>query len=147
MPQSQRQQALTLNGIFGSGSPATIYFALTTQSVSGATDALLLAGEPSSTGSYARVATTNSAGNFPAATSSNPTLKNCAAGVSFPASTGSGFSSGASTLGTLIVCDAATLGAGNVLWYGQITSSGSLVVNASGITISFAANAIQFTQF
>jgi hypothetical protein len=147
MPQSQRQQALTLNGLLGSGAPATVYFGLTQQAVAGATDALLLSGEPSATGSYARVAVTNNNTNFPAATGSNPTTKNCHAAVGFPASTGSGFSSGSGTLGTLIACDAATLGAGNVLWYGQITSSGSLVVNASGITISFAADQIQFTQF
>lgn len=150
MPMSQRQQGLTLNVIYGAATytaPVTIYFGLTTQSVSGATDATLLSNEPSSTGSYARVAVTNNSTNFPNATGSNPTSKTTGLVVSFPASTGSGFSSGASTLGTLFMADAATLGAGNVIWYGAITSSGTLVVNTSGITISFAAGAIIYTIF
>jgi hypothetical protein len=150
MPMSQRQQALTLNVIFGASTytaPGTVYFGLTQQAVSGATDALILSGEPTSTGSYARVAVTNNATNFPAATGSNPTSKTTGLVVSFPASTGSGYSSGASTLGTLFMADASTLGGGNVIWYGQITSSGTLVVNTSGITISFATGAITLTQF
>lgn len=150
MPMSQRQQGLTLNVIYGASTytaPTTIYFGLTTQSVSGATDATLLSNEPSATGSYARVAVTNNSTNFPNATGSNPTSKTTGLVVSFPASTSSGYSSGASTLGTLFMADAVTLGAGNVIWYGAITSSGTLVVNTSGITISFAAGAIIYTIF
>jgi hypothetical protein len=150
MPMSQRQQGLILNAIYNAtsySSPATIYFGLSTQAVSGATDALILSGEPSSTGSYARVAKTANTTNFPTATGSNPTLLANGTAVSFPTSTSSGYSSGNSTLGTLFAADAVTLGGGNVIWYGQITSSGTLVVNASGITISFAIGAIQFTLF
>ena len=151
MPMSQRQQGLILNAIYNAtaySSPATVYFGLSTQAVSGATDALILSGEPAvTTGAYARVSKTANTTNFPTATGSNPTLLANGTAVSFPTSTGSGYSTGASTLGTLFASDGATPGAGNVIWYGQITSSGTLVVNAAGITISFAIGAIQFTLF
>jgi hypothetical protein len=147
MPMSQYQEAAILNQMFNQTSytpPTTIYLGLSSQGVSGATDSSLLAAEPTTAGSYARVAITNNATNFPNATSSTPTLKNLATTQTFTTSTGSGWTYTGSFLVTFMFCDASTVQGGHVIWYGSLSPS-TTTVTASGITLSFAGNAIQIS--
>ncbi len=106
------------------------------------TSAAILAAEPTSTGSYARVALVNNAANFSAATGSVPATKVNAAAVTFPASTAA-WSSGATVLDAFFIADASTLAGGNVLAWGYLTTAQA--VNASGITPSFAGSAMSCT--
>lgn len=110
------------------------------------TQVAILAAEPSSTGSYARVAVVNNAANFSAATIaagvSPPATKLNAAAVTFPASSAA-WSSGATVLDAFFIADASTLGGGNVLAWGYLTTAQA--VNASGITPSFASSALTAT--
>jgi hypothetical protein len=106
------------------------------------TQATILSNEPSSTGGYARVAVVNNAANFSAATGSVPATKVNAATLTFPASTAA-WSSGATALDLFFIADVSTLGGGNVLAYGYLTTAQT--VNASGITPSFAASALTAT--
>lgn len=107
------------------------------------TQAQILAGEPTATGSYARVAMPNTPANFSAATGSIPAQKVNAASVSFPASTAA-WSTGANGLNLWFIADAPTLAGGSVIAYGYMTVA--QVVNASGITPSFAASQLVGTQ-
>jgi hypothetical protein len=106
------------------------------------TAATILSNEPSSTGSYARAAVVNNPGNFSAASGSMPAAKSNAAAITFPASTAV-WSSGATLLDLLFLADIATLGSGNILAYGYLTSPQA--VNAAGITPSFASSAFSLT--
>jgi hypothetical protein len=99
------------------------------------TQAQILAGEPTSAGSYARVATVNNPANFGAATGSVPASKANAAQIAFAASTAA-WSSGATVLNLYFIADIVTLAGGNVLAYGYLNPAQA--VNASGITPSFA---------
>jgi hypothetical protein len=67
--------------------------------------------------------------------------------ASFPASTGSGWSSAGNFLVTAFWADASTLGGGNLLWCGTpVNASGvalSLSVNQAGITLYIAAGGWQ----
>ncbi len=86
-------------------------------------------------GAYARVAVTNNATNFPAATGPASTKKNGTA-ITFPKATAS--------WGTVVswgIFDAAT--AGNLLYWGNLTTSKSVGIDD---TPSFAANAITITE-
>ncbi len=120
----------------------TWYVGLTTQLTSGATQANITSGEPTSTGSYARVAVSNNVANFAAATGSIPASKTNVLAVTFPASTAA-WSTGATTLKAMFIADASTLAGGNVLAIGDLTTAQA--VNASGITPSFAAAALTVT--
>ena len=113
---------------------ANLFFGLTTSdpTVSGA-----LTGEPTATGSYARVSMTNNTTNFPVA---NPVLNGTA--ITF-ATSSAAWSTGATNLAFWFVTDSATLGAGNMLMSGALTTGRS--VNASGVTLSFAASALSIT--
>lgn len=106
------------------------------------TNATILSSEPSSTGSYARVAMLNNAGNFTAASGSNPATKTTGAVCTFPASTAA-WSTGATACNLFFLADVSTLAGGNVITYGYLTTSQT--VNASGITPSFAAGALSAT--
>jgi hypothetical protein len=103
------------------------------------TSAVILAAEPTATGSYARVAQVNNPTNFPASSGSAPATKNNGGTISFPASTAA-FSSGATAIQLYFIADISTLAGGNLLAYGYLTNPQT--VNASGITVSFAASAL-----
>lgn len=89
-------------------------------------------------GSYARVLYAATLANWPAASGSAPASKKNANAITFPASTASW---GANPFAGFGVWDAAT--SGNLVWVGYLTTPQS--VGASGITPSFAANALTAT--
>lgn len=120
----------------------TLYIGLTTQAVSGATQANVLSNEPTSTGSYARIVVPNNALNWVSATAAQPSVLASNLSWSFPAS-GAAWSSGASNLIQMFIADASTLAGGNVLAYGALGTPQA--VNASGITLSFAIGAVTIT--
>jgi hypothetical protein len=121
---------------------ATVYIGVSTAAYPD-TDANLLAAEPSATGSYGRIVVTNNQTNFPAPTGSDPTTTHLHVSFSFAASTAA-WSSGATALKSWFIADASTLGAGNVLFKGAL-SPATDVVNGSGITFTFAIDALTFT--
>lgn len=147
MPLSNYLEAKVLNAIFGNTALptwSTIYAFLSTTAINGSqTDASILAGEPTSTGSYARPAVTNNSTNFPAATGVLPASVSWATGVSFATSTAA-YSTGSTPLLSAGFADASTLGGGHLLWYGSLTPS-TIAVNASGIVIGVAANGFTFS--
>jgi hypothetical protein len=112
--------------------PATLYFGLSTTTISNAAGPT----EPSG-GAYARVASTNNATNWPAATGNTPAVKKNANAITFPTSTASW---GNCTDG--FVADAAS--AGTVLAFGVL--SVAVNVTGAGFTVSFAANAVTINQ-
>ena len=121
----------------------TWYIGLTTQAVSGATQANVLSGEPTSSGSYARIVVPNNLINWTAATYASPTATIASAATfSFPASTAA-WSTGATNLIQVFLADSSTLAGGNVFGYGALTTPQA--VNASGITLSFASTALTIT--
>ncbi len=120
----------------------TLYIGLTTQIVSGATQANVLSGEPTATGSYARIAVLNNRANWPIATAASPSVLTAGGPFSFAAST-AGWSTGATNLVQMFIADAPTLAGGNVLAFGALGTAQA--VNASGITLSFASAAITIT--
>lgn len=121
----------------------TWYVGLSTQAVSGATQANVLSGEPTSTGSYARIVVPNNAVNFSTSTYSSPTATTASAATfSFPASTAA-WSTGATNLIQVFLADSSTLAGGNVFGYGALTTPQA--VNAASITLSFASTAFTVT--
>lgn len=121
----------------------TWYIGLSTQAVSGATQANVLSGEPTSTGSYARIVVPNNLLNFTAATYSSPTATVASAATfSFPASTAA-WSTGSTNLIQVFLADSSTLAGGNVFGYGALTTPQA--VNAASITLSFASTAFTVT--
>ncbi len=122
----------------------TVWLGLTTQAVSGATSANVLSGEPTSTGSYARIAVVNNQTNFPLPTAGGTSGSLLTAGgpFSFPASTAA-WSTGSTNLVQMFIADSPTLAGGNVLAFGALGTPQA--VNASGITLSFASGAITIT--
>ncbi len=147
----QYLQPLLLQSVFGGGASqaqwtgvGTLYIGVSTQAWSATvTDATLQTGEPTSTGGYARIAVANNTTNYPAATGSNPATSKLAVAFGFPTSTAA-WSTGATALASVFVADAATLAGGNVLWSGPLNPATD-IVNGSGVTFSFAANALQAT--
>lgn len=119
----------------------TLYIGLTTQAVAGATQANVLSGEPTSAGSYARIVVANNQTNFPIATAASPSVLSAGA-LTFVASTAA-WSTGATNLVQCFIADASTLAGGNVLAFGALGVPQA--VNASGITLSFAANALSIS--
>lgn len=128
-----------------------LYIGLSTQAFSGATQANVLSGEPTSTGSYARIGAGtsspatlwNNQANFPLPTAASPSVLTTASGPwSYPAST-AGWSTGATNVQTMFISDASTLAGGNVLAIGQLGTPQA--VNAASITLSFANAAITLT--
>lgn len=147
----QYLQPLLLQSVFGGGASqaqwtgvGTLYVGVSTQAWSSTvTDASLKTGEPTSAGGYARIAVTNNVTNFPAATGSNPATSKMAVSQSFPTSTAA-WSTGATALASVFIADAATLAGGNILWNGALTPATD-IVNGSGVTFTFAANALTAT--
>lgn len=142
-------EAKFLDAAFGGGAAqsvftgnATLYIGVST-AASPASDATLLAAEPTATGNYSRIVVTNNSTNWPAATGTNPAIKKLHVSFSFPASTAA-WSTGATPLASFFIADAATLAAGNVLWSGPLTPATD-AVNGTGVTLSFAIDALQLT--
>lgn len=100
------------------------------------TAATILTNEPSSTGSYARVALTNNAAQFGAASGSYPASKNNATQITFPQSTAA-WSSGATGLDIAFFADSSTLGGGNIINWFYVTPAQT--VNAASITPNLPA--------
>lgn len=100
------------------------------------TAATILTNEPTSTGSYARVALVNNAANFAAATGSYPASKNNANQITWPQSSAA-WSSGATALDIAFLADSSTLAGGNIItwWY----VSPAQVVNNANITPNLPA--------
>jgi hypothetical protein len=120
----------------------TVYLGLTTQAVSGATQANVLSGEPTSTGSYARVVIPNTAASWPLASAASPSVLTSGAIFNLPASTAA-WSTGSTNLIQAFLTDSPTLGGGNVLAFGALGTPQA--VNAAGITLSFAIGAFTIT--
>ncbi len=114
-------------------SPATLYFALWTATLTAASTGAT-AGEASYTG-YARVAMTANTTNFPLSTSGGA-IQNAVA-VTWAAS-----SSATQTITFVAVLDAATLGTGNITYWGSITST---PIN-NGDTAQINVNAMTATE-
>ncbi len=121
----------------------TVYIGLTTQAVSGATQANVLSGEPTSTGSYARIAVPNTQANFPIATAASPSVLTSGAAFSFPASTSSGWSTGSTNLIQAFLSDSPTLAGGNVLAFGALGTPQA--VNAGAITLTLTNGGLTIT--
>ncbi len=121
----------------------TVYVGLTTQTVAGATQANVLSGEPTSSNGYARVVLPNNLITWTAATAAQPSVLVNLAAITFPASSGGGWSTGATNLIQVFLSDAPTLAGGNVLAYGALGTPQA--VAAAGITLSFATTALSIT--
>lgn len=120
-----------LDHVFGAATytaPATLYFGLSTTTI---TDAGGNITEPSG-GAYARVAVTNNATNFPAASGG---AKSNGTEIVFPVATANW-----GTITDAFIADAAS--AGNILAAGALTTS--KVVNTND-TFKFAVNDVDFT--
>lgn len=118
--------------------PNTVYVAMSQQAFSGATQTNLLSGEPAAANGYARIAVLNNNANFPDATGTAPAQVSLNTAFSFPTSSGS-WASGA-ILNTGFMADSPTVGAGNVIWYGQLNPT--VTVSASGTTVTFGVGSI-----
>lgn len=120
----------------------TLFIGQTTQAWSTTvTDAQLLAGEPTSVGTYGRVAFLNSATDWPAATTSAEieTVANGAA-ITYAASTAA-YSTTTSPLASWFAGDIVTLDAGHPIWSGANTPATD-IVNGAGVTLSYAGSAL-----
>jgi hypothetical protein len=147
---SQYLQPLVMVAIMGGGAAqsswtggATWYWGVSTQAAAGATDATILSGEPTSgTGGYGRVTYTNNGTNF-TNSGANPTTIKAHVAWNFTASSGA-WSSSTTAIPTVFLADGNTPGAGHVITYAPLTPATD-TVNGSGVTLSFAADAVQFT--
>lgn len=122
-------------GIIGAA-PVTLFFGLSTTDPG---ETGVMTGEPTAAGGYARVSRTNNAANFPAAAGGvkgNGTL------ATFPVSSAA-WSTGPTALGFWFLTDSGTLGAGNMIAKGALTTPRA--VNASGITLEAAINGFTLT--
>lgn len=112
--------------------PGTVYVALSTAAYTdSATGASMT---EVSGGAYARVTVTNNATNWPAASGTNPTVKSNGTVISFPTATVAW-----GTITSFYIVDSGTLGAGNVLYGGDLTTP---KVVGIGDTPSFAVGAL-----
>jgi len=106
--------------------PGTVYIGLWTSALTDSSTGAT-AGEVSG-GSYARVAVTNNATNWPAASGGS---KNNGTDFTFPTAT-----AGWGTVTYVAILDSATLGAGNILYWADLTASRDIL---NGDTAKFAA--------
>jgi hypothetical protein len=135
--KSDYLEAAILNLVLGAtafSAPGTVYIALSTAAYSDAATGASMT--EVSGGSYARVAVTNNATNWPAATGTSPATKASGAAFTFPAATASW-----GTVASFYIVDAATNG--NVLYGGDLTASKTI---GSGDTATFASGAITVTE-
>jgi hypothetical protein len=141
MSTSQAQADVDLDGVYGSGTPATVLWALTTTtpslSANGGRGAIV---EPTAAQylSYARVSMTNNATNFPAASLG---VKTVATQIQFPVS-GGGASS--PVLITHLVSLTADIGSGGRI-IDIIPLPANTMVNSS-IAPTFLANTVTITE-
>ena len=119
--------------------PATVYIALSTAAYSDAATGASMNEVPTagSTG-YLRVTLTNNATNWPAATGTNPATKANGVAIIFPTATASW-----GTVNSFYICDAATVGTGNVLYGGDLTVPKAV---GSGDTASFGIGTLTVTE-
>lgn len=123
-----------LNGVLGGPQytlPATVYIALSAAAYSDAATGSAM--NEIAGNAYARVAVTNNATNWPAASAGS---KSNGALFTFPAATGNW-----GTITSFYICDAAT--AGNALYGGDLTTARTIL---TGDTASFAQSAITVTE-
>lgn len=101
--------------------------------------------EPTSSNSYARVTFSNGTTNWNASTSTagSPATVTNKLACTFPASTGA-WSTTTTALTFAILMSSATLGSGT--FYGRASLTAGQTVNASGITLSFAATQFSWTN-
>lgn len=116
--------------------PTTVYIALSTAAYTDAATGAAMTEVGTGVG-YTRLAVTNDATNWPAATGSSPASKSNGAAFTFGAATGSW-----GTITSFYICDGSGTGA-NVLYGADLTTARSV---ASGDTASFAAGAITITE-
>jgi hypothetical protein len=149
---SQALQLNILDAIFGGGASqsawtgvATVYCGVSTSTYSVTLlDATIIAAEPSSTGSYARIVITNNSTNFPASTTSTATgTKKLHVAFSFTTSTAA-WSTGATALASFFFSSVTTLATGPVMYMGAL-SPATDIVNGTGVTFTFAIDALQMT--
>ena len=119
----------------------TLYIGLSTATASSA-QATILAGEPTSAGSYARIVVLNNRTNWPSATAASPSVLTAGGPFSFAASSAA-WSTGATNLVTMFIADASTLAGGNIIAAGTLGTAQA--VNAASITLSFLSGAITIT--
>ena len=119
----------------------TLYIGLSTAAYT-SSQATILSGEPTSTGSYGRIVVLNNRANWPTATAASPSVLTAGGPFSFAASSAA-WSTGSTNLVTMFIADASTLAGGNILAAGALGTAQA--VNASGITLSFASGAITIT--
>lgn len=130
----------------------TLYIGLSTQAWSTTvTDAQLLAGEPTSSGNYSRVAQLNSGGAGGVATTfwGNPTtsseIETVANLIALTfATSNAAWSTTTTPLASWFAADLVTLDAGHTMWSGALTPATD-IVNGTGVTFSFAAAALKVT--
>lgn len=122
-------------GATASTPAATVYIALSTAAYSDAATSASMA--EVSGGSYARVAVTNNATNWPAATGTSPATKQNGTAFTFPTASGAW-----GTVTSFYIVDVIS-GAGNVYYGGDLTVAKPVT---SGDTASFAINAITITE-
>lgn len=130
------------NGAIPSWQLTDLYIGLSTQAFAGATQANVLSGEPTSTGTYGRIVVLNNRASFPIATAASPSVLTAGGPFSFAQSTAA-WSTGATNLQTMFIADSTSLAGGNVLAIGQLTTPQA--VNAANITLSFASGQITIT--
>jgi hypothetical protein len=152
MGASQALQLNLLDAVFGGGASqsawtgvATMYCGVSTSTYSTTLlDATIIAAEPTSAGSYARIVVTNNSTNFPASTTSTATgTKKLHIAFSFVTSTAA-WSTGATALASFFWSSVSTLATGPVVWMGALTPATD-VVNGTGVTFTFAIDALQMT--
>jgi hypothetical protein len=124
-----------LNGKTSFTMPTTVALGLWTVAPS-STSTGALASEAGYTG-YARV--TIAAAGFNAATAATPSVATNASTITFGNCTAS-----TSTLAGFLVCDSATTGAGNALWYGTLTSV-TISTTQTPPTVAAAALSLSMT--
>lgn len=97
--------------------------------------------EPTSSGSYARIAI-GATGTTKCAAASAQVITN-GNGVITTATSSAAWSTGATTLTYWFIADSVTIGAGNMLFYGALGSS--ITVNAANLAPSFATSQLSLT--
>lgn len=130
-------EAIVLNLALGASAytaPGTLYLALSTAAYSDAATGSAMT--EVSGGSYARLAVTNNATNWPAASGTSPTTKSNGTAMTFVTATGSW-----GTILSFYIADASS--AGNILYGGDLTTSKAI---GSGDTATFAISAITVTE-
>lgn len=113
---------------------STVYIALSTAAYSDASTGASMT--EVSGGSYARVAVTNDATNWPAASGTSPASKSNGTAFTFPTASGSW-----GTVNSFYIVDASTNG--NILYGGDLTVAKTI---GSGDTATFAISAITVTE-